>query len=84
MDAAEVRRQARATWAAGDWDSFSELIAPVGQPMPRICRSTTRACTASSRPSVRCSRPTTRGRRPSSCDGTARVAADYLLIAVDC
>jgi SAM-dependent methyltransferase len=31
MDAAEFRRQARAAWAAGDWDSFSELIAPVGQ-----------------------------------------------------
>ena len=24
------RRQARATWSAGDWDSFAELIKPVG------------------------------------------------------
>ena len=24
------RRQARATWSAGDWDSFAELIEPVG------------------------------------------------------
>jgi SAM-dependent methyltransferase len=26
----EFRQRARATWAAGDWDSFSRLIAPVG------------------------------------------------------
>ena len=32
MDAADsFRRQARATWAAGDWDRFAGLIAPVGR-----------------------------------------------------
>jgi SAM-dependent methyltransferase len=30
MDVGEFRRRARATWAAGDWDSFSRLIEPVG------------------------------------------------------
>src|SRR5271156_481874 len=28
--AEELRRRARATWAAGDWDSFSRLVEPVG------------------------------------------------------
>ena len=27
----ELRGRARATWAAGDWDSFARLIAPVGE-----------------------------------------------------
>ncbi len=27
---AELRQRARATWAAGDWDGFSRLVAPVG------------------------------------------------------
>lgn len=26
----ELRRRARATWAAGDWDSFARLVQPVG------------------------------------------------------
>jgi len=26
----ELRQRARATWAAGDWDGFSRLVAPVG------------------------------------------------------
>jgi hypothetical protein len=26
----ELRRRARATWAAGDWDGFSRLIEQVG------------------------------------------------------
>jgi RNA polymerase sigma-70 factor, ECF subfamily len=26
----ELRQRARATWAAGDWDGFSHLVAPVG------------------------------------------------------
>lgn len=26
----EFRRRTRATWAAGDWDSFAQLVAPVG------------------------------------------------------
>src|SRR5882757_7552625 len=26
----ELRQRARTTWAAGDWDSFSRLVAPVG------------------------------------------------------
>jgi SAM-dependent methyltransferase len=30
MDPAELRRRARATWAAGDWDGFSRMVAPVG------------------------------------------------------
>jgi SAM-dependent methyltransferase len=30
MDIAAFRSRARATWAAGDWDSFSRLITPVG------------------------------------------------------
>lgn len=28
--AEEFRRRARATWASGDWDSFSRLVEPVG------------------------------------------------------
>jgi len=28
--AEEFRRRARATWASGDWDSFSQLVEPVG------------------------------------------------------
>ena len=31
MDPAEFRRRARTTWAAGDWDGFSRLLAPVGE-----------------------------------------------------
>ena len=27
----ELRGRARATWAAGDWDRFARLIAPVGE-----------------------------------------------------
>jgi SAM-dependent methyltransferase len=27
----ELRERTRATWAAGDWDGFSELLAPVGR-----------------------------------------------------
>src|SRR5271154_464730 len=27
----EFRARTRATWAAGDWDDFSKLIAPVGE-----------------------------------------------------
>src|SRR5947209_8389098 len=27
----EFRQRTRASWAAGDWDSFSRLIAPVGE-----------------------------------------------------
>jgi SAM-dependent methyltransferase len=30
MSADELRARARATWAAGDWDSFARLIEPVG------------------------------------------------------
>jgi SAM-dependent methyltransferase len=30
MSADELRQRARATWASGDWDSFSTRIAPVG------------------------------------------------------
>jgi 2-polyprenyl-3-methyl-5-hydroxy-6-metoxy-1,4-benzoquinol methylase len=26
----ELRQRARATWAAGDWDCFSRVVAPVG------------------------------------------------------
>ncbi|MGA2166400.1 MAG: hypothetical protein ABSH36_18315, partial [Solirubrobacteraceae bacterium] len=26
----EFRQRARATWASGDWDSFSRLVEPVG------------------------------------------------------
>src|SRR5687767_8152002 len=26
----ELRRRARATWAAGDWDGFAHLLAPCG------------------------------------------------------
>ena len=29
-DTESLRRQARATWSAGDWDSFAGLIRPVG------------------------------------------------------
>ena len=29
-DTESLRRQARATWSAGDWDSFAGLIGPVG------------------------------------------------------
>jgi len=32
MDVAEeLRRRARVTWAAGDWDGFSRLVEPVGE-----------------------------------------------------
>jgi ubiquinone/menaquinone biosynthesis C-methylase UbiE len=31
VDPQELRQRARATWAAGDWDSFAKLIAPVGE-----------------------------------------------------
>src|SRR4030081_2250282 len=27
----ELRQRARATWAAGDWDSFARLVEPVGE-----------------------------------------------------
>jgi hypothetical protein len=32
--AMEQRARARATWAAGNWDEVSKMLAPVGDVMP--------------------------------------------------